>query len=752
MHPNVVSIRILDAETREKESLVITDKESSRSKDNFELPVSEDSSAHYWQRCHLQEKSDCPLDLPYQPPYLRSCRDPLYFIFPYGLLTPRQRRLLYPSARKSKNKKRKQKGETKKHHSRTGLEDSPEASRERSSLRDIVVIGQAQSSTDPHAADIRNSIRGHPSAIEGSRKARELDSGSLMQFKDVHFSYPSRPEINALDSLTFEIPKGQVVAFVGASGCGKSTVIQLIERFYSTKSGTIFYEGMNRFSTQAIHVSYFHNWSQALSSFSHCSTLFQFRNLEYSLMYDVGGHQDADPTTNAAQNHFPLSLESYAADIEYLPIHKYREEISLVQQLPVLFDGSIESNIRMGSARAMEKRFLSRIGKQRKHRNVADATATPTERNDTISPVGQTSPGAQSVANSERSLDNIDIHGGDGGIQHWEEEAKKSRLTRLFRFFAQQDYVDYRLLEFEKLLTPEDLEGTSDPENPTLPLEPSEESPSESEKSPDARGSSSPSNVEGVGASDTSPSDARKSTGPKQPLRRRSTEEKHVVDMLQSRSEHALATQMEGELGKSDAATYRGEWKDASISEKSEKLSGQPETYVPISSGLETSVIGAIATAPEKEKAIPAVVHFGEREGQITTRDSEGQEIDPSRVPEMVKLVEEREAELAAHTEDSTGLGSPQSALVDARESFEALLEKYTEKVQGVDMDILRAAYNASSLEFILSLPNGFKTRVGVMGGLLSGGQRQRVSIAQALIRRPHLLLLGKLFFLFMSC
>ncbi|ELP90276.1 P-glycoprotein, partial [Entamoeba invadens IP1] len=64
-----------------------------------------------------------------------------------------------------------------------------------------------------------------------------------VRFKDVHFRYPTRPEIEVLKGLTFEAEKGKTVALVGASGCGKSTTIQLLERFYDVTSGDIEIDG-----------------------------------------------------------------------------------------------------------------------------------------------------------------------------------------------------------------------------------------------------------------------------------------------------------------------------------------------------------------------------------------------------------------------------------------------------------------------------------------------------------------------------
>lgn len=65
----------------------------------------------------------------------------------------------------------------------------------------------------------------------------------LIEFDDVHFEYPSRPDIPVLRGLNLNVKRGETLALVGASGCGKSTVIQLIECFYRPSKGVIKYNG-----------------------------------------------------------------------------------------------------------------------------------------------------------------------------------------------------------------------------------------------------------------------------------------------------------------------------------------------------------------------------------------------------------------------------------------------------------------------------------------------------------------------------
>ncbi|OUM62371.1 hypothetical protein PIROE2DRAFT_44368, partial [Piromyces sp. E2] len=65
----------------------------------------------------------------------------------------------------------------------------------------------------------------------------------IIEFQNVHFCYPSRPDVEVLKGISFKCLPGQTIALVGASGSGKSTTIQLLERFYNKSEGRILVDG-----------------------------------------------------------------------------------------------------------------------------------------------------------------------------------------------------------------------------------------------------------------------------------------------------------------------------------------------------------------------------------------------------------------------------------------------------------------------------------------------------------------------------
>jgi ABC-type multidrug transport system fused ATPase/permease subunit len=78
---------------------------------------------------------------------------------------------------------------------------------------------------------------------EQARKNNQTDEGAEIEFKDVHFTYPSRPDFNVLNGISFNAKRGESIALVGSSGSGKSTIASLMLRFYQPQTGSICLNG-----------------------------------------------------------------------------------------------------------------------------------------------------------------------------------------------------------------------------------------------------------------------------------------------------------------------------------------------------------------------------------------------------------------------------------------------------------------------------------------------------------------------------
>ena len=94
-------------------------------------------------------------------------------------------------------------------------------------------------------------------ASENSRHEDEIEASSVqgdISFQNISFAYPSRKEIPIFQNLTLDVKKGQVVALVGHSGSGKSTIISLLTQLYQPDQGTITIDGVdiNRYNQRSL--------------------------------------------------------------------------------------------------------------------------------------------------------------------------------------------------------------------------------------------------------------------------------------------------------------------------------------------------------------------------------------------------------------------------------------------------------------------------------------------------------------------
>jgi len=99
-------------------------------------------------------------------------------------------------------------------------------------------------------SQLQKAIGSSERVVELLNEEKEAEKGEVLQdckgsidFKEVIFNYPTRPEVEVLQGVSFQIQPGEKIALVGPSGAGKSTLIQLLLRFYEVTTGQIQIDG-----------------------------------------------------------------------------------------------------------------------------------------------------------------------------------------------------------------------------------------------------------------------------------------------------------------------------------------------------------------------------------------------------------------------------------------------------------------------------------------------------------------------------
>ncbi|KAH9480411.1 ABC multidrug transporter atrD [Psilocybe cubensis] len=102
------------------------------------------------------------------------------------------------------------------------------------------------SSAQGAGSDIIKLLDSMPEIDADSTEGKTIDAKAVrghIRFENIHFRYPTRPGVRVLRDLSLEVEPGTYIALVGASGSGKSTTIQLIERFYDPLHGAVYLDG-----------------------------------------------------------------------------------------------------------------------------------------------------------------------------------------------------------------------------------------------------------------------------------------------------------------------------------------------------------------------------------------------------------------------------------------------------------------------------------------------------------------------------
>ncbi|PWA66185.1 non-intrinsic ABC protein 8 [Artemisia annua] len=160
-------------------------------------------------------------------------------------------------------------------------------------------------SNDPNDKRRSQNMR-YMSSLTTASSVRSLASSGDIHLEDVHFSYPLRPDVEILSGLDLTLKCGTVTALVGSSGAGKSTIVQLLARFYEPTQGriTVAGEDLRTFDKS--------EWARVVSIVNQEPVLFSVsvgENIAYGLPDENVSRDDVIAAAKAANAHdFIISL------------------------------------------------------------------------------------------------------------------------------------------------------------------------------------------------------------------------------------------------------------------------------------------------------------------------------------------------------------------------------------------------------------------------------------------------------------
>lgn len=106
------------------------------------------------------------------------------------------------------------------------------------------LVAEQKTSADSNDSYPRQNNNRRMSAIDASA-LNDVNGEALVRFREVHFRYPTRMSVEVFRGLNLSVRRGETLGLVGSSGCGKSTIVQLIERFYDPTEGVIEYNSID---------------------------------------------------------------------------------------------------------------------------------------------------------------------------------------------------------------------------------------------------------------------------------------------------------------------------------------------------------------------------------------------------------------------------------------------------------------------------------------------------------------------------
>ncbi|KAJ5682430.1 hypothetical protein N7462_005595 [Penicillium macrosclerotiorum] len=155
-------------------------------------------------------------------------------------------------------------------------------------------------------------------------------SSMEITFRDVHFSYPSRPEVPVLKGVSFTIQARKHTAIVGPSGSGKSTIMALLERFYDPTTGEICIGGQ---AIRALNVKYLRGNIGFVQQEPSLLDLSILENIAYGLVASAAEEHKALATFILDSTLSNLAKEIRSGMLEKNVLEKYDPKVSEIVKL-----------------------------------------------------------------------------------------------------------------------------------------------------------------------------------------------------------------------------------------------------------------------------------------------------------------------------------------------------------------------------------------------------------------------------------
>lgn len=114
-------------------------------------------------------------------------------------------------------------------------------------LMSVMMVGMMFQQVSRSAASMKrvNEVLSTNPVISDGHKSADSDNSGTVEFRNVGFSYPSSSGKPVLSGIDLKVGKGQMIAILGSTGCGKTSLVNLVPRFYDATKGDVLVDGVN---------------------------------------------------------------------------------------------------------------------------------------------------------------------------------------------------------------------------------------------------------------------------------------------------------------------------------------------------------------------------------------------------------------------------------------------------------------------------------------------------------------------------